>query len=129
MLQGSYDIAVANPEQPRNMPVRVHVLAHAGPGSATVEVPRGRRLEVLVSVRGGWGIPDANLNLQQTDTKRLRKYDGVTDHAGRHIFEHVPEGEYQLNVTREGYQRWTRRVNVAKGEPNKTVEVGMVLLR
>ena len=55
-----------------------------------IEILRGKRLEVRVTARGGWGIEGAKIEIQQIDTVQLRKYDGVTNYGGLFIFESLP---------------------------------------
>lgn len=113
VLQGDYEIVVGTMDRPRNKQTQVSVLAHAGVRSVTVEVPRGFPLTIHAQTRAGWGIEGAKLRLWATTT-RFREYTGETDFAGRFVFDHLPAGTYQLDVSGERFQRSSRHVEVSE---------------
>ena len=129
VLQGDYDIVAGAMGKPRNEPQRVTVQAHAGVRSVTVEVPRGFPLTVYVQTKQGWGIEGAKVRLIATSDRQFRKQDGVTDFAGKCVFEHVPGGDYQIDVSGEKPQRWTRTTTVAEDSPPEPVIASVVYRR
>lgn len=128
VLQGDYDIVAGAMGQPRNTPQRLTVQAHAGARSVTIEVPRGFDLTVYAQTNHGWGIEGAELKLMATDAKMYREYKAVTDYAGKHVFEHLPPGAYQLDVSGDKLQRWTRNITVAAEAPPDPV-IAQVIYR
>lgn len=122
VLQGDYEIIVGAMNQPRNEPTRVSVLAHAGVRSVTVEVPRGFPLTVFAQTRRGWGVEGAKLRLWITSTQ-FREYTGETDFAGKFVFDHLPAGTYQLDVSGDRFQRSSRHVEISAEAPPEPVIV------
>ena len=112
LLEGRYDVRVGAVNAPHNEPTQVTVVAIGGERSATVEVPRGFDLGVLVQTIHGWGVENAELMMYEVDTQKFFKYEGKTDYSGKHVFAHISPGSYQLNVTAEGYEYWQRVVKV-----------------
>ena len=129
VLQGEYDIVAGAMNEPRNTPSHVTVQAHAGVRSVTVEVPRGFALTIYAQTRQGWGIEGAELKLLATDVKALREYKATTDYAGKHVFEHIPPGTYQLDVSGDKLQRWTRSITVPEDAPPEPVIAQLSHLR
>jgi len=120
VLQGDYEVRVGAMNDSLVQPQRVTVIAHAGARSATVEVPIGFDLTILAQAAGGWGVKDVVITAYATDTKRYRKYEGTTDYAGKVVFAHLPPGDYQLNASPEGFERWSKKVTMTEqgaGEP------------
>jgi hypothetical protein len=91
-----------------------------------ITVPRGQALEVSVTGPAGYGLKDAKLSMLTTSSVLYQPYDGVTDYNGRHVFPHLPAGEYQLDVELAGHQRWSRTVRWKEGEAPPQVEVRLI---
>ena len=123
---GEYEIRVGNHSAPRVDPEQVRVMAQGGPRSHTIEVPFGESLEVSVQAKGGWGIEGAALELQAVDTSKLRVFEAETPYGGKHTFEHMLPGKYQLTVEAEGFQRWIRSVFVPEDGAPEPVVVELV---
>jgi hypothetical protein len=121
VLQGDYEIRVGAVNEPIANPQRITVIAHAGARSTTIEVPIGFDLTVLAQAAGGWGVKDVVITAYATDTKRYRKYEGTSDYSGKVVFAHLPPGEYQLNASPEGFERWSKKVKVAEQGPGEPV--------
>ena len=117
VLEGKYDVRVGANNAQYNDPTEITVIAHGGVRSVTVEVPHGFDLNVFVQTAAGWGVEGANLMMYSTEDKTFRKYEGVSDFAGKYVFPHLPPGEYQLNVTCTGYEHWGRTLVVPKDNP------------
>lgn len=126
VLEGKYEVRVGAVNQPHTEPVEVTVIAIGGERSVTIEVPYGHDLEVLVQAVAGWGIENAELMMYATDTPKWRKYEGTTDFSGKFTFVHMPPGQYQLNVTADGFEHWGRTVKVPEGSPPPQTVVQMV---
>jgi hypothetical protein len=86
--------------------------------SATLTLPVGTELAIEVVGPAGYGIRDAELELYQVDTTKVRRYQAATDLGGNHKFQHLEPGTYQIDVTAEGFHRTGRKVVVpANGTP------------
>ncbi len=96
---------------------------------ASITVPRGQALNVSVAGPAGYGLRDAKLTMLSTSSVQYQPYEGVTDYNGRHVFPHLPPGEYQLNVELPGHQRWSRNIRWKDGEDPPQVEVRLIPLR
>ena len=144
VLAGDYLIFVDNTSSPLVKPVRVTVQP---PGPVfqpelaylrgqpvknqfvRITVPRGQALVISVSGPAGYGLKDARLSMLTTSSVLYQPYEGVTDYNGRHVFSHMPHGEYQLDVELPGHQRRSRNVRWKEGEDPPQVEVRLIPLR
>ncbi|MCA8952010.1 MAG: carboxypeptidase regulatory-like domain-containing protein [Planctomycetes bacterium] len=95
----------------------------------TLVIERGVPLQLTVSNRGGYAIPDANVKLQATDRIQLVVVDAVTDGAGRVEFPHVTPGKWMLTITKQDHQPWTRQITITDGQLPELVDARLTRLR
>ena len=144
VLAGDYMVFVDNISSPLVEPVRVTVQP---PGTTfqpevayvrgqpvknqftSITVPLGQALNVSVTGPAGYGLKDAKLSMLSTSSVRYQPYEGITDYNGRHVFPHLPPGEYQRDVELTGHQRWSRNVRWKDGEVPPQVVVRLIPLR
>jgi hypothetical protein len=85
--------------------------------SAILEVAVGPALRIEVTGPAGYGIENAKIEVYAIDTVENRRLQGTTDHAGVREFAHVAPGQYQVDVSAEGFLPTNRTVKVpADGE-------------
>lgn len=126
VIAGDYKIVIGDRRQPRVPPPVVQVMALGGVQSKTVLVPKGHDLTVRVW-GPAWGIQNAHVELIQIDTTLFKRYESQTDRTGKAVFEHLPPGRYQINVSAARFERWSRTVRVEEDRPPPAVDVRMVL--
>lgn len=134
VVQGDYKIYVGRVNAPMNVPEKITVLpvnavfSKAGSvkvstQSAMVLVPSGVPVTVEVTDRYGYGVADADLEIHQIEVSRYFSYKGKTAANGRHEFEHLPVGKYQLSVHREGFGRRTQKLEIKEEDRTKLERV------
>jgi hypothetical protein len=57
--------------------------------------------------------------------QRYFSYKGKTGADGRHVFEHLPVGKYQLNVHKPGFGRRTHKVQIKAEDRSRQVKVAL----
>lgn len=83
---------------------------------ATVFIYRGETQSTTGSVTGtvtdsaGAPLPQTAVQLKNTSTGIVQN--AVTDNSGNYIFALVPPGAYEINVERQGFQRFVRTFNL-----------------
>lgn len=83
---------------------------------ATVFIYRGETQTTTGSVTGnvtdsaGAPLPQAAIQLKNTSTGIVQN--AVTDNSGNYIFALVPPGAYEINIERQGFQRFVRTFNL-----------------
>ncbi len=134
VVQGDYKIYVGPINAPMNVPKKISVLpinaifhkdGHRGvrTQSTSVLVPSGAPVTVEVYDNYGYPLADAQLEAHQIEVQRYFSYKGKTDRAGRHVFDHLPVGKYQLTVHKPGYSRRTHKVEIKDEDRSKRVRV------
>lgn len=132
VVKGDYKIFVGRLNSPMNVPENITVLpvnavfSKSGDNkvstqSTIVLVPSGAPVTVEVVDRYGYGIADAELEMHQIEVTRYFPYKGKTGEAGRHVFDHLPVGKYQLSVHKPGFGRRTQKLEI-KAEDRQKVE-------
>jgi len=134
VVQGDYKIYVGHLNAPMNVPEKITVLPvnaiHTNDGhhkvttqSALVLVPSGAPVTVEVSDRYGYLVADAELEMHQIEVTRYFAYKAKTGPSGRHVFEHLPIGKYQLSVHKPGFGRRTRKLEVKDGDQHRLEKI------
>src|SRR5580704_17848570 len=65
------------------------------------QLDTGGSVSVTVTDPSGAGIPAAALSLKDTSTNVIRK--AVTQQTGTYTFQSLPYGNYELTVTKDGF--------------------------
>ncbi len=123
VLQGDYKIYVGPTNAPMNVPKKITVLAinvivrndghrRVSTQSTAVLVPSGAPVTVEAYDNYGYPLADTELEAHQIEVQRYFSYKGKTDQAGRHVFEHLPVGKYQLSVHKPGFGRRTHKLQI-----------------
>ncbi|MHC4512246.1 MAG: carboxypeptidase-like regulatory domain-containing protein [Planctomycetota bacterium] len=136
VVQGDYKIYVGRLNAPMNVPKKITVLPvnavfskdsqkRVHTQSTIVVVPSGAPVTVEVTDRYGYGVADAELEIHQIEVQRYFSYKGKTGADGRHVFEHLPVGKYQLSVHKPGFGRRTQKVQIKAEDRTKQVKVAL----
>lgn len=132
VLRGDYKVYVGHLNAPMNIPEKVTVLpmnavfskgSKVSTQSAHVLVPSGAPVTVEVTDRFGYGVADAELEMHQIEVTRYFAYKAKTGPNGRHVFEHLPVGRYQLSVHKSGFGRRTQKLEVKEEDRAKVERV------
>lgn len=127
LLRGKYKVVVGQLSAPLNTESIIEVAGDLRIQSATVIVPRGLPLTLIVNGPDNYGIPDAAVELLSLDSKLYSEQKGTTDFSGKFVFEHVSPGYYQVNVKSERHDRWSRNVQVGGDKAPDPVRARLVV--
>ena len=134
VVQGDYKIYVGHLNAPMNVPEKVTVLPvnavyskgghrNVSTQSTLVLVPSGAPVTVEVTDRFGYGVADAELEMHQIEVTRYFAYKAKTGANGRHVFEHLPVGKYQLSVHKPGFGRRTQKLQIKEEDRAKLQKI------
>ena len=111
VLQGQYRLLAGWEQQPLGEPKTVQVFPNTN-GTEQLLVPRGQTVTIRIYGPGGYALKDADVRVQATDSVVFREYKKQTDYGGTCVLQHMPPGQYQLDVEAPGYGRRTRMFTV-----------------
>lgn len=118
VLEGRYEVRVADRETPRNAPATIDVGAGTTAPDTTVTLRSG--IDVTVFVLGPTrAIAGASITATSVDQLPTRRYRGSTGDDGRCRLLRLPPGQYLLRVEAEGHRTGDRRIEVVLGRPDE----------
>ena len=125
VLAGEYELLIGDPRQPL-IPPRKVVIGDKDTQLLQVQVPRGGNAIFRVSMPGGYGASDVDVQAVAKDSKVYRKHTGKTDRTGRVVLEHLPEGTYFVYFSKKGYDQAFKEVAVpASGKVEHAISLNL----
>ena len=125
VLAGEYEMLIGDPSQPLIPPKKV-VIGSKDTQLLQVEVPRGGNAVFRVSMPGGYGAPDVEVQAVAKDSKVYRQRKGKTDRTGRLTLEHLPAGNYFVYFTKKGFNQAFKEVVVpASGKVEHSISLNL----
>ncbi|MBX3461688.1 MAG: carboxypeptidase regulatory-like domain-containing protein [Planctomycetes bacterium] len=95
----------------------------------TLTIPRGVPLVVDVADAAGYGVAEALVKATATDRIKLTELEATTDYGGKARFPHLTPGVWQIDVSKDGFQRSHRLVTIQAGQEPPAQQVQLVRLR
>jgi hypothetical protein len=133
MLAGEYQLTVSDSGQVmiEEQSGMVQPGMHAGMRGQghQVTVPRGVPVSMQISDVAGYGIEGVHVTATATDRVRLTVLETDSDIGGRAQFAHLSDGTWQIDVTKDGYERAHTLVRVVGGQLPEPLTFRLVRLR